>query len=113
MRKCKACGDEYRKGSLAVVIGKGRAVGGLVCPKCAQEGMLICAGKTPTKQVQVTKRDPQLDKIVRMLTTYRNAAKNTPTVCDLDVEYVRGKVDTFDSAIELVKAVQAGRELGS
>jgi hypothetical protein len=56
MRRCKACGQEFRKGTIALVLTSKGTKGATVCPSCAKGGTLIvAAGQETVTRIEVKK----------------------------------------------------------
>jgi hypothetical protein len=94
-RKCKACGSNaFRAGTLAVVFGGGRHEGGIVCPKCAREGILLVASKVAPVVKHETPPDERVKGAMRQLQVLIKAAS---LANNLD------KQEGLESALELLK----------
>jgi hypothetical protein len=77
LRKCPGCDGEFRKGTLAVLVGvEGQAPRrARVCPSCVSRGVFIVPRIAPTKVVKKADGGEVVERLKRMLRTYIAAAK--------------------------------------
>ncbi len=122
MARCRACGKEYRKGTLVTLLtpgGKAGAEGARVCSGCARGGVLLVAPRVavPAKRDAVSKEHPlalHIAAVTRQLRTYARAANaavasevgGSPEAC-----HHAGRAEAFEGAIELLKLNSGGRLL--
>jgi hypothetical protein len=107
MRICKACGCSSRKLQRAIVFGDGGFAPGMVCAKCAQSGMLVVAVARAPKVVQKLVASAAVDTAIRTLKTLALAAGSVHPIDD----FGHGRIDGFESAIEVLKASASKRIL--
>jgi hypothetical protein len=106
MRKCPACGQAFRTGTLAFMLepgdgkrGGGRGLRGVIaCSSCAKGGVLLVAPKLAPRKVEKVVRSDGVTRVLRMLRTYAKAAA---------VSGDDRKAEGLESAIQTVE-----RELG-
>ena len=111
LSRCKGCGGEYRKGSIAVLfLQKGGSARTRVCPGCVKRGVLVVPELLAPVVKRVEKRSEAVEEAIRTLTTYMKAAQ----ACADGIKdgYSRrafqiGRVEGYESAIELLKKVGA------
>jgi hypothetical protein len=119
MTKCQ-CGKEYRKGTLAVVVGgpSKKLAGKRVCPECAAGGILLVASKRPVvhsddgsiaREERTILRSAlkpiikNLDAQVKALTmTERPAGSLSPEQVEA-VQFVKGKIEGMENMLAVLK----------
>jgi hypothetical protein len=115
MRKCPACGVQFRSGTLAFMLEPGEGKRGLrgvvVCGACAKGGVLLVAPKLAPVKVEKVAKPEGYDRVLRMLRTYARAAKGTASQCYAkaargaageeasDHSHFNGKADGIEVAI--------------
>jgi hypothetical protein len=106
MTKCKGCGNEFRRGSLAFLLTVDGIKGARLCQTCVAGGVTIVAPKLgPVVRQVVGNNKERVDKVLRMLRTSAAAARSTVaaeggnevSVC------AQGRAEGFEGAIELIK----------
>jgi DNA-directed RNA polymerase subunit RPC12/RpoP len=104
MRRCKACGAEFRKGKLAIVHSRKDGLqGGHVCPDCASKGSLIVAKVSDVvKVVEKKQQDDTVARILWMLRIYARAARFHQPRTD----FLNGQAEGLETAIEVIKRVK-------
>jgi len=113
LSRCKGCGGEYRKGSIAVLFfQKGGSARTRVCPSCVKRGVLVVPELLAPVVKRVEKRSEAVEEAIRTLTTYMKAAQACADgTKDEDGFSGRvfqiGRVEGYESAIELLKKVGA------
>lgn len=116
MRRCPACGQPFRTGTLAFMLepGDGKRGGGrglrgvIVCGSCAKGGVLLVAPKLAPVKVEKVSRADGVNRLLRMLRTYLKAAQSAGTgKNEADPEYHDGRASGIETAIQAVE-----RELG-
>jgi hypothetical protein len=110
MKKCKGCGGEFRKGTIAFLLVKGKLAGARLCPKCVADGVTIVAPRprnvAASAIAKTRSRDDDVAKVLRMLRTYAKAAhsaangetRGCPEYCAHE-----GRAEGLESAIETIK----------
>ena len=108
MTKCKACGAEFRKGTLAFLLTKDGLKGARVCQKCAASGVTLVAVQLPPVHdtVKADKRvlKEHLAPFVKNLTAQLIALKAVEPGPDEDAEtFALGKREALENVIALLK----------
>jgi hypothetical protein len=99
MTKCKGCGKEFRRGSLAFLLTVDGIKGARLCQTCVAGGVTIVAPKLGPVVRQVVGNDKeQVDKVLRQLRTYARVASAGAASA-----YQLGRAEGFEGAIELIK----------
>lgn len=75
MTRCKGCGKEFRKGTLAFLLTAEGLKGARVCQACAGAGMLIVAPKLAPVAKKVVDRKDDVHRVLRGLRSYVGAAR--------------------------------------
>jgi hypothetical protein len=110
MTKCKGCGLEYRKGTLAIVLTPTGPKGHRVCSDCVSKGMFVVAQKVPvvvdpTKAQRQAAKDvlaPFIATLTAQLRGHRMATI-TGDITDVQCGYADGRIETLENVIHLLK----------
>ncbi len=112
MKRCPACGKEFRKGSIVVLFGaSGKRKGARVCQPCADGGMTVVSERVAPK---VTKGPAKGEKgewlagVIRQLQTYgklseKSSQDTSGSVDGTDRAFFRGRAEGLEVAIVLLK----------
>jgi hypothetical protein len=117
MSRCKACGENFRKGKRRVVLNfDGSLSAALVCAACVSRSVSIV---TPFPRAGLTVSGVELlQRVSDRLRTQLSAARLTRLPAqDVDFEtrsaseaFVRGRIDALSGAVELLQRAIAGVE---
>jgi hypothetical protein len=115
MKRCPGCGGEYRAASRTVVLlaasGKGQKNRvARVCPGCHGKGVTVVATFVPSVVKKVEARSGELDKAIRMLTSYLRMAQaiTKDPLSETSKLLAEGRAEGLESAIETLQKIQAG-----
>jgi hypothetical protein len=107
MTRCKGCGKEFRKGTIACLLVPGEGFrGARICQECASDGVLLVAPKLAPVVAQKVVRSDGVERVLRMLNTY---AKMSRSSANAEAENIavsshhRGRAEGFEGAIEAIK----------
>lgn len=102
MNRCKGCGREFRKGTIAFLLTDKGLRGARICQDCASGGVLIVAPKLgPVVQKKVVRSDA-VKEVMRMLRSYAAAARNG--VKSLQEEFESKREDATPNWLEHQRA---------
>lgn len=121
IKSCRACGESYRKGTIAFVIKNGKLVAGRVCPSCAKQGVTIIGleatsrckcGKKPTTcgscavDTERSNKASDLASAVKKLRAMVSVYKTSPVarMSEHAIEMNDGRIEGLESAIELLES---------
>ncbi|MHB8107891.1 MAG: hypothetical protein ACYDH4_10785, partial [Candidatus Cryosericum sp.] len=98
MKKCKGCGNEYRKGAIAFLIVNGELRGARVCQGCANSGVTIVAPKMVVPAARERKSEAEIDTS-RMLRGLAKKFRGMAKLCELSRE-----PNTWEAAADIADA---------
>jgi hypothetical protein len=115
MSRCKGCGGEYRKGSIAVLFfQKGGSARTRVCPGCVKRGVLVVPELLAPVIRKVEKRGDEVEQAIKILTVYANSARRSqadqfnsgkwPTN-EAQASFFQGREEGLLTAIERLKSI--------
>lgn len=106
MKGCKVCGRDFRSGRRVQVVSENnRLTGGIVCQRCADDGLTIVLKRPVAKEVKREVRSPQLDALKRRIEGFRELASLGPE------DRASYRVEAYDQCLALIAAAQEGRPL--
>ena len=100
MKACSACGNAYRKGARAFVLGKGM---GNVCPACLGGGLTVVAMPTIMLERSVEKGPPQSAEVLKRLLAQARVMQATKPKDGAHADFIMGKVEGLENAIAMLK----------
>ncbi len=100
MTRCKACGNEFRKGVLAFLLAPSGLRGARVCQTCAAGGVLIVA---PKLGPLVQKKEVRSDGVERAVRQLRTMTRASTLGMNADSDFQRGRAEGLEGAIEVLK----------
>jgi hypothetical protein len=106
MTRCKACGSDYRKGTLVFLLTPGGLKGARVCQSCASGGVLLVAPKIGPMIQKKTVRSDGVERALRMLNTYAKVAKSGSNAAGTNIpvrDVMLGRAEGIETAIEVLK----------
>jgi hypothetical protein len=106
MKRCKGCGEEFRKGVMTFLLTSGKLQGARVCQGCARDGVFICAPKlAPVVKKLVDRRDG-VERALRTLRMYAKSASLSQRLSGgvgIGAALQQGRAEAYESAIEVIK----------
>ena len=111
MRKCPACGKEFRSGRRAILLTAEGAEGKIVCQSCSDKGLLVVPPKIAPTVVQKVERNPDVDKVVKAFLMRAKMAKATAATAEdeMTASYLGAKAETWEAAADTLKKELLGR----
>lgn len=113
MTKCKACGREFRRGVIVMLLAGDVARSARVCQACASGGMTVVAAKVaPAPKREPDPLLPKVHKAIRQLCVLAKAAhvaeqqdaKGSP-----EANYQGGRLEGFEGAIKVIEREVLGQ----
>jgi hypothetical protein len=105
--RCKGCGAEYRKGSIAFLLSAGGGMkGARVCQACVTGGVLLVAAKVAPAVVSKVVRTDGLVRVLRMLNAYAKAARSGIGAMGqegIGNALLQGRAEGFEGAVEVIR----------
>jgi hypothetical protein len=104
---CPSCGQSFRTGVTVLLVDpRLPAERKRVCRRCASKALRICAPyQGPIVKAAPAPRSDDVERAIRMLTTYAKAANAAAATAarGIEHEFQRGRAEGFEGAIELLR----------
>jgi hypothetical protein len=101
--KCKACGAEYRKGTLAIVLTPDGPKGHRVCGKCAAGGMIV-VGQRVAAVVDSAKavRREEKDVLAPFIANLKGQIRALAAFSER-TDHQEGRLEAYEGVLHMLK----------